>query len=222
MSDLKENRPAERLKPSREEAARYVLACALAVLVLTYVIALVTGRIPQNGRIDLSTIVLLILTGFGFATLINPGTRNSLGETLRRVRIFQFASMKVELAEIRAQQMDQGAKLEILGLLLPLVITDAERKHLKNLYREKTANYKGNTNLRAELRRLRYLTLIENPGGPIGSITDGKTFDLKDVIQLTPLGRLWAQRIEELPKDILSTDAEMPREAGTAVTPHPI
>jgi hypothetical protein len=208
MSDLNKPRPAE---SGRGVTARHLLACALAVLVLAYVVALVAGRIPQNGRIDLPTIVLLILTGLGFVALVNPGTWNSLEEVFGRVRTFQFASMKVDLAEIRAQQIDQSAKLEILGLLLPLVITDAERRHLKNLYRGRTANYEGNANLRAELRRLRYLTLIENPREPIGSVAmDGKTFDLREAVQLTSLGRLWAKRIEELPKDIIPADAEQP------------
>ncbi|HEX3347055.1 MAG TPA: hypothetical protein VHS58_03010 [Acetobacteraceae bacterium] len=146
MSDLNERRPAE---SGQAVTARHSLACALVVLVLAYVVALVTGRIPQNGRIDLPTIVLLILAGLGVVALVNPGTRNSLGEVFGRVRTFQFVSMKFELAEIRAQQIDQSAKLEILGLLLPLVITDAERRHLKNLHRGRTANYEGNANLRA-------------------------------------------------------------------------
>jgi hypothetical protein len=75
--------------------------------------------------------------------LVSPKTQQSFFEMFGRVRSFQVASMRVELAEIRAQQIDQSARLEILGLLLPLVLTQAERSHLRNLYHDTTEHYVG-------------------------------------------------------------------------------
>jgi hypothetical protein len=73
---------------------------------------------------------------------------------------------------------------------------------LKNLYRNTTADYVGNSNLRTELRRLRYLTLIQNPHEPISTATDRRVFDLKRLVELTPLGKMWAKQIEEMPIDV--------------------
>ena len=145
----------------------------------------------------------MVVTGLGAAVLVSPKTQQGFLEMFGRVRSFQVASMRVELAEIRAQQMDQSARLEILGLLLPLVLTQAERCHLRNLYHDTTEDYEGNTNLRTELRTLRYLTLIDNPRQPIGTAEDGKIFDLRDVVELTPLGKMWAKQIEEMPTDVV-------------------
>jgi hypothetical protein len=92
----------------------------LILFVSGYVIFLVIGWIPQNGRIDFATIMLVVVTGLGAAVLVSPKTQQSFFEMFGRVRSFQVASMRVELAEIRAQQIDQSARLEILGLLLPL------------------------------------------------------------------------------------------------------
>ena len=181
---------------------RNILAYALALLVLAYVIFLVVGCIPENGKIDFPTIILLLVTGLGVAILVNPGTQQSILEMFGRVRSFQIASMRVELNEIRARQIDQSAKLEILGLLLPLVLTEAERSHLKNLYHQTTTNYVGNSSLRTELRRLRYLTLLQNPREPIAMAVDNRIFNLQELVELTPLGRMWAKQIEEMPTDV--------------------
>jgi hypothetical protein len=181
---------------------RYILAYALAILVISYLILLVAGWIPKEGKIDFPTIILLVVAGLGVVTLVNPGAQQSIVEIFGRVRSFQIASMRFELNEIRAQQIDQSARLEILGLLLPLVLTAAERSHLKNLYHNTTANYVGNSNLRTELRRLRYLTLLQNPREPIDTAKDGRTFDLQELVELTPLGRMWAKQIEEMPTGV--------------------
>jgi len=79
------------------------------------------------------------------------------------------------------------------------VLTNSEQKHLLNLYYERTAGYRGNHEVRSELRRLRDLTLITNTE-PIGSAEDGRTFDLAKLVQLTPLGARWARHLDEMKK----------------------
>jgi len=97
--------------------------------------------------------------------------------------------------------------LSELGLLLPLVLTQAERSHLQNLYDGTTANYVGNSNLRTELRRLRYLTLINNPNDSIRTASNDRIFDLQKLVSLTKLGRMWAKRIKELQTDVVKEEA---------------
>jgi hypothetical protein len=80
---------------------------------------------------------------------------------------------------------------------VPLVLSEPERRHLRNLYLGRTSDYVGNHNVRTELRRLRYVKLITN-SKPIGSAKDGTVFDLKDIVQLTPLGTKWAEELEKI------------------------
>jgi hypothetical protein len=107
--------------------------------------------------------------------------------------------LKVELEAIRVRQDEQTARLELLQLIAPLVLTDAEQKHLLNLHHHRTAGYQGNLEVRSELRRLRYLSLITNTQ-PIASAVDGSTFDLAMLVQPTSLGAKWAQQLEEMAK----------------------
>jgi hypothetical protein len=111
-----------------------------------------------------------------------------------------------QLEEAKNRVNSAENTLSELGLLLPLVLTQAERSHLQNLYNGTTANYIGNSNLRTELRRLRYLTLINNPRAPIGTASDGRIFDLQELVELTRLGRIWAKRIQEMPTDVVKEE----------------
>jgi hypothetical protein len=112
-----------------------------------------------------------------------------------------------QLEEAKNRVNSAENTLSELGLLLPLVLTQAERSHLQNLYDGTTANYVGNSNLRTELRRLRYLTLINNPVDPLHTASDGRIFDLQELVALTRFGRMWAKRIKEMPTDVVNEEA---------------
>jgi hypothetical protein len=178
---------------------RYVAAGVIGVAVLAYILALVMGALPERAHIDFAAIVLVVVAAACVALLFSPKGNAALLEALTRVRAIQFASLKVELEELRAQQDEQTSRLEPLQLLAPLVLTNPERKHLLNLYYGRTAGYRGNHEVRSELRRLRYLTLITNTQ-PIGSAEDGRTFDLAKLVQLTSLGAKWAEQLDEMEK----------------------
>jgi hypothetical protein len=178
-------------------AIRYVAAGAIGLAALAYILALVLGALPQNAHLDFAAIVLVIVAAVSVSLLFSPKWDAALLEALTRVRALQFASLKVELDAIRARQDEQTSRLELLQLLAPLVLTDPEQKHLLNLHDHRTAGYRGGHAVRTELRRLRYLTLITNTK-PIGAAVDDSTFDLSEVVQLTPLGAKWAQQLEEM------------------------
>jgi hypothetical protein len=178
---------------------RYVAAGVIGLAVLAYILALVLGALPEKAHIDFAAIVLIIVATAGVALLFSPKWDATFLEALTRVRAFQFASLKIELEAIRAQQDEQTSRLELLQLLAPLVLTAAEQKHLLNLHHRRTGGYQGNHEVRSELRRLRYLSLITNTQ-PIASAVDGSTFDLATVVQPTPLGAKWAKQLEEMEK----------------------
>ena len=194
-------------------AIRYVAAGMIGAAVLAYILALVLGALPEKAHIDFAAIVLVVVASAGVALLFSPNWNAVLLEALTRVRTVHFASLKVELDAIRARQDEQTERLEPLQLLAPLVLTAPQRRHLLNLHYRRTAGYQGNHDLRSELRRLRYLTLITNTR-PIASAVDGSTFDLAELVQLTSLGAKWAQQLDEMEK--LRTDDRQPVNEPTA------
>jgi len=183
----------------RSVTVRYVAAGVIGLAVFAYILALVLGALPEKAHIDFPAIVLIIVAAAGVVLLFSPKWDATFLEALTRVRAFQFASLKIELEAIRAQQDEQTSRLELLQLLAPLVLTAAEQKHLLNLHNNRTAGYQGNHEVRSELRRLRYLSLITNTQ-PIASAVDGSKFDLATVVQPTLLGAKWAKQLEEMEK----------------------
>jgi hypothetical protein len=183
----------------RRVTFRYAAAGTIGLAVLAYILALVLGALPEKAHIDFAAIVLVVVAAAGVALLFSPKWDATVLEALTRVRAFQFATLKVELETIRAQQDEQTLTLELFQLLAPLVLPDAEQKHLLNLRLGRTDGYQGNHEVRSELRRLRYLGLITN-SRPIGSAADGSIFDLATLVQLTPPGAKWARQLEEMEK----------------------
>jgi hypothetical protein len=85
-----------------------------------------------------------------------------------------------------------------IGLMLPLVIPEPERKHLLNMAHGKTQGYTGRGSLRAELRHLRSMGLIQKQGDKnIGDFTSGEVHDLAAFVELTDLGKRWAAKLEK-------------------------
>ncbi|HEX3537894.1 MAG TPA: toll/interleukin-1 receptor domain-containing protein [Stellaceae bacterium] len=75
-----------------------------------------------------------------------------------------------------------------------LLLQLSERRHLINLHRGRTAKYEGQGALREELRRLRGLNLVQmKPGKTVAEIVDGRKVDLAQWLELTELGRSWAE-----------------------------
>ena len=178
---------------------RYATAGVIVVAVLAYILALVLGALPERAHIDFAAILLVVVASAGVALLFSSKGSAAFLEALTRVSAVQFASLKVDLRDIRARQDEQTSRLDTLQLLAPLVLTEPEQKHLLNLHNGRTAGYQGNHEVRSELRRLRYLGLITN-GPPIGSAENGRIFDLAELVQLTPLGAEWARQLDEMEK----------------------
>jgi hypothetical protein len=196
-SKVKAKVPAlEQIK--RQMALRYVAAIVVGLLAAGYVIAIAFDRIPKDARIDFPAIVVVLLAGVAIAFLCTYQASETFKDTLSRVRTFEISNLKIELNQIRTRQERQSSQLDLLQLLAPLILSERERCHLLNLRQGTTANYGGNHDLRSDLRRLRYLTLITTTQSVHSGAADGTVFDLKDLVQLTPLGANWAQQLEEM------------------------
>jgi hypothetical protein len=118
---------------------------------------------------------------------------------LRQIKTFNFGDIKLEMLEkVKERQVQQEEKLDDFELVLPLLLPEKERKHLINLDEGKTKDYRGNKNLRDELRRLRSIGLIAMRRGYIADIKDNMIISLDDYVELTGLGRRWTKRIAEI------------------------
>jgi hypothetical protein len=133
-------------------------------------------------RLDNTTLLYLVIAG---ALLL-----------FRQVKTFNFGDIKLEMLEkVRQRQVQQEETLYDFDLLLPLLIPKEKRRHLINLDKGRTKDYKGNKSLRDELRWLRSSGLISMRKGYIADIKDGITVNLSDYVELTNLGQRWAKRI---------------------------
>jgi hypothetical protein len=83
------------------------------------------------------------------------------------------------------------------GAMIPLLIPEPEQKHLINIFDGRTKNYRGGGTVRAELRHLRTIGLIQKHANRnIGELTAG-SHDIGDIVELTDLGRRWAKKLKK-------------------------
>ena len=182
------------------------IAAGLVLLFVTgYTVAVMLG-LPTERRIDAATLGVL---GFGAIiafVLFRP-------DLIDRVTSLEIAGWKVD---IENRQERQDKQLKDIQLILPILLPETERKHLLNLANQDTKSYKGNHEVRTELRRLRSLKLIQmKTGQQIGRMEDGKVIDLRDYVELTELGRHWADRIKEIEAEAAKTaESTMRTSAG--------
>lgn len=172
-----------------------IVVAVIILAVLTYTVAVVAGYLPSERRIDTANLAVITLAIICVFLLLNPGI-------FERLKMFEVSGFKLEMLEsVKEQQAEQQSKLEDIALILPLLLPKAEQKHLLNLAGNKTADYKGNSALRSELRRLRTIGLVKSlPKVAIGQIKDNAEIDLAEYVGLTMLGERWVQRIIDIEK----------------------
>ena len=181
------------MNASRYPLARRLLAVVLLVLTVAYGSGVISGTIHKDNRLQLADLALIVF-GCALGTLIlSPGL-------LSRLRAVELQGFKVELLErVRERQLQQAQDLEDVQLIIPLLLPETERTHLKNLARQATSSYKGSHSLRTELRRMRSIGLIRmRANRTVGDLADGVVRDLADYVALTDLGERWARRLATL------------------------
>jgi hypothetical protein len=172
---------------------RYLLAALLCLFTVAYTCAAVFGIIPKERQIDATNVVIIAIAAICSLVLINPNF-------LERLRRLKLAGFELEVDKIKQKQEQQQGQLEAISLLLPLVLTEAEGKHLQNLA-ENTAAYTGNHEVRSGLLKLRTMGLIRNlPDQHIASIKDNLRIDIGGLVELTPFGRRLLQQLRQIEK----------------------
>ena len=110
----------------------------------------------------------------------------------------KFGGVELDwLQKLQEDQQKQRDELDAVRFVLTLLLKPQEREHLANLENGNT-QYHGNEIVCAELRNLRTLGLIQNrKDRTIAEIARMRSFDLKDIVELTPRGRYYLERLEE-------------------------
>ena len=173
--------------------SRIIAVVALLAAVLAYSVAVVSGAIPKDRQIDSAHLTLIALAMLVSVVILRP-------HILRKIDQFEGLGFKLKLERLQDRQDEQAELLDNMDILVPLLFRDADRKHLINLARGRTKDYKGGAAVREELRRLRSIDLIAMtaPDRHIGDLHSTRTFDLADWVKLTDVGRRWASRLKRL------------------------
>jgi hypothetical protein len=172
---------------------RLLVASLLALVALGYPLGIVLGYLPEGKRIDGAALAMIAVVLLAILVSVRP-------DLVDRFKGLEMSGFKVEMLErVRERQAEQAIQLRDLSDMLPLLLPAQERKHLLNLALNTTGNYKGNHALRSELRHLRSFELLKmRPDKHIGFMKDGTTFDLRDYVELTDLGKRWSTRIIDI------------------------
>ena len=178
---------------SKPSIVRIATALVVLLVVAIYAYAIVGGHVPKDRRLDGIDVTIIALASLCSVLILQPNV-------LARLRLLELKGFKIELLEkVRERQLQQEVELEDIRLIIPLLLPETERKHLRNLSSGAATSYRGNNALRAELRRLRSIGLIRTRGNhAIGEIKDDVVVGLPDYVELTNLGQRWARRLAEL------------------------
>jgi hypothetical protein len=183
---------AEDSKHSRSPL-RIGISVAVLLVIGAYTLLVLSGSISPDRRIDTVHLVILLSGLLACVALLNPDLTD-------RLRLLEVRGFKIELLDrIQERQLRQEQILEDIRLIIPLLFRDAERKHLSNVARGKTAEYHGGAAVREELRRMCSIGLLQRRGGhKIAELRSDLVFDLGEYVELTELGRRWVRRLAEL------------------------
>ena len=174
--------------PSTKPRSFRAAAILVLLFVASYTAAVMLG-LPKDRRIDAATLGVIGIGTIVAIVLFRP-------DIVDRVTRLEIAGWKFD---IEKRQEKQDKQLNDIQLILPILLAESERKHLLNLASQNTKPYRGNQDVRTELRRLRSLKLIKmKPGQEIRRMEDGKEVALSDFVELTELGRHWVDRIKEI------------------------
>ena len=174
--------------------ARQLLATLVCVMAAGYTAGIIFGLIPQERRIDATNLLILGVAMLVVVLLVKP-------DALDQLRRFKVAGFELEIERIKRSQELQQGQLEAISLILPLVLADAEAKHLRNLGDGKTAGYEGGHAVRTEVRRLATMGLVDRiEGKMVREMKDDTRFDLANYVRLTAFGLRMVSQLEEIEK----------------------
>jgi hypothetical protein len=185
-------------KPRHTTSRQKVLAVAVAIVTVSYLVLVTTGRIKAENRLTGAELGMVVFSAAVIFAALRP-------DFVSRLQRFDVAGIKVELGEVKKDQLEvqkhqqeQAAVLADVQLALRLLIGKNEQQHLINLLNRTTSAYQMKGPVRDEIRHLRAMKLVTmRPDKTVGGMPDKMTFDLSDYIELTEEGRNYVSRLTE-------------------------
>jgi len=198
--------PALEVKESPSGVPRFFAAVAL-LLGAGYPALVLAGKVQPTNRLTAAEIALVLVAMTAAVVVVSP-------RFLGSIRKLKLSGFELELDQVREQQQRQRARLVEIDMLLPLLMPDAQFRHLENLVKRTTTKYRGGSAVREELRKLASSGLIRRrPGRSIASLKSDLEFDLADYVELTQLGAVWGERyIQHKERTNAERDGEEPRD----------
>jgi len=184
--------PAEDVAALPVSVLRYATAWVLSVAALAYLAAIVLGYIPPDRRLDTTALLCILLVEVTIVMLIYP-------YVLRHVESLGAGSFHLELEQIKREQDMQRSQVNAIAAVLPLMMTEAERKLLLELGREVWKGLEASQEVRDQLRHLRDMRLIQmrRKGDTIHGIPNGPV-ELLDYVKLTEIGNNFWKELQRL------------------------
>ena len=185
------------------------IGALVAVSILVYVVFVVVNGLPETHRLGIADVVLLLVVALLVVILWRPDLldRSKPLENVGNQGLKNVGIQSELLEQLQEDNKKQRAEVEEIRLLLTLLLLPSETSHLRNLAKGGPMPYRGNDDVRRELRKLRSLGLAENqPGRSIGELANGKTVDLCHLLRLTARARLYAPKLDELMQDEQAID----------------
>lgn len=164
---------------------------AFVIFGIFYTTAVLIGEITDKQKIDTINLGLIALVLLALLVLTRP-------KMFEQLSLVEVLGIKLQLNRVLQAQAQQQNQLEDINLILPLLIPQSERKHLKELGSDQRNLYQGSSSLVQELRRLRSIGLVT--GRSIHRLETTRDFYLGDYIKLTEFGKLWLDRINQIEK----------------------
>jgi hypothetical protein len=166
---------------------RLLCAAILAVGLVIYLVAVVTGKVPAAQKVTIADLAALVIGLVLVSLLVRP-------RLIGLVEVLQIGQVKLQLRQLEDSQQSQKRELDDIRFTLSMLVSAEGRKHLQNLQAGTTSNYERSYWLESELRHLRLIGLIRSKRA-IGEMPS-YPFDLSDFIDLTDLGRDYLRRAD--------------------------
>src|SRR5215471_3747813 len=144
--------PALEVKESPSGVPRFFAAVAL-LLGAGYPALVLAGKVQPTNRLTAAEIALVLVAMTAAVVVVSP-------RFLGSIRKLKLSGFELELDQVREQQQRQRARLVEIDMLLPLLMPDAQFRHLENLVKRTTTKYRGGSAVREELRKLASSGLI--------------------------------------------------------------
>jgi hypothetical protein len=153
-------------------------------------VCIVAIPITKDRRLDVAELGILALVTLIVAMLCMPSF-------FKRVKSLKFPGGELELLEkLQEDAQKNKEELDDIRFVLTLLLAPSELQHLKNLQSGQTQQYQGGGPVRAELRKLRTLGLIDSQRDRrIAELEDRKNLDLARLVCLTERGQRYLERL---------------------------